>query len=523
VVSLLPVPATPLQPTSRLRTLLCVVGLLAAASAACATTPAQAYVFRLGVTSSTHGRALPSNFLGVALEFNEIPKLAGPTPQSVNPVFARLLTNLDPAGRPNIRVGGQSTDRVWWPVRGMAQPLGVTYGLTSSWTADAHALAQVTNAQYLLGINLEANRTRISQVEADRLVQGISPRYVDALEIGNEPDLYTHVPWYRRDGSHPLPWYSHAGSPVFSRAPEYGPQSYVEEVGRTLKVVPRLPIAGPDTGSPPWADAFDRLISPRSQARMLTSHAYGLNECVKDPSSLTYPSVPHLVSLAASRDEVSQIGPYVALAHRNGAAYRIDEMGSVTCNGRRGVSNTLASALWVMDALFTMAGDGVDGVNLHTYPNSANGLFDFFTVHGHPRASVQPLYYGALMFAQAAPAGSRLLRVVSGSQGPLRAWATLAPDHRVRVLLINDSLSSSALAIVRPPAAPGPARLERLRASSAYATSGLTLGGQTFGAATGTGVLAPAVAQSVTPRAGTYAATLPAGSAALLTLPALGG
>jgi hypothetical protein len=127
------------------------------------------------------------------------------------------------------------------------------------------------------------------------------------------------------------------------------------------------------------------------------------------------------------------------------------------------------------------------------------------------------------MFAQAAPAGSRLLRVVSGSHGPLRAWATLAPDHRVRVLLINDSLRSSAVAVVRTPGAPGPAALEWLRASSAYATSGLTLGGQTFGAATSTGVLAPAVAQPVSPHVGTYSVTLPAASAGMLTLPAPGG
>jgi hypothetical protein len=510
------VPASPLRLARWLTLALCVAGLAAAA-------PAHAYAVRLGVTATTHGRALPSNFLGLALEVNEIPKLSGPTTSSVNPIFAQLVKNLDPAGRPNIRIGGQSTDRAWWPVRGMRRPLGVTYDLTTRWTAAAHALAQATDAQYLLGINLEADRTRISRVEADGLVKGIGRRYIDALQIGNEPDLYPLVPWYRRQDGHPLPWYSHDGSPVFSRPRTYGPQSYVQEVARTLRVVPRLPIAGPETGNAPWADAFDRLLSPHSRVRMLTSHAYGLNQCITDPSSPAYPSVPHLVSLAASRDEVSTIGPYVARAHRNGAAYRIDEMGSVTCNGRRGVSDTLASALWVMDALFTMAGDGVDGVNLHTYPNSANGLFDLITARGHPRASVHPLYYGALMFAQAAPAGSRLLRVVSGSTGPLRAWATRAPDHRVRVLLINDSLSDAASAVVRTPVVPGPASLERLRASSAYATSGVTLGGRTFGAATVTGVLAPAVAQTVTPRAGTYTMTLPAGSAALLTLPASGG
>ncbi|HEY6523825.1 MAG TPA: glycosyl hydrolase family 79 C-terminal domain-containing protein [Solirubrobacteraceae bacterium] len=515
-------PATPRRLVRRISTLLCAAAILAAGSAL-TTASAQAYVFRLGVTNAPHGRPMPSNFLGLALEFSEIPQLAGPTVQSVNAVFAQLVKNLAPTGRPNIRIGGQSTDRVWWPLRGMARPLGVTYDLTSAWAADAHALAQATDAQYLLGINLEADRARISQFEADRLVKAITSRYIDGLEIGNEPDLYTHVPWYRRQGSHALPWYSHSGAPVYARPPSYGPENYVQEVARTLKVVPRLPIAGPETGSQPWADAFDGLLSPHSQVRMLTSHAYGLNQCVSNPASATYPSVPHLVSLTASRGEVSDIGPYVAAAHRNGAVYRIDEMGSVTCNGRRGVSDTLASALWVMDALFTMAADGVDGVNLHTYPNSANGLFDFSGAHGRSRASVHPLYYGALMFAQAAPAGSRLLRVVSSSQGPLRAWATRAPDHRVRVLLINDSLTSSALAVVRTPAAPGPAALERLRARSAYATSGVTLGGRTFGPATTTGVLTPPVPQPVAPRAGAYSMTLPAGSAALLTLPAAGG
>jgi hypothetical protein len=516
------VPAPLTRPLRRFLALLGAAGLLAAAGAGAGADPAGAYVFRIGVTNAPHGRPVAPNFVGLALEFSEIPRLAGPA-QSVNPIFAQLIKNLDPAGRPDIRIGGQSTDRVWWPVRGMARPLGVTYDLTSAWAADAHALAQATDAQYLLGINLEANRARVSQVEADQLVKRITGRYIDALEIGNEPNLYTAVPWYRREGRRLLPWYSSVGSPVFSRAPDFAPQDYVTEVGRTLKVVPRLPVAGPETGSPMWADAFDRLVTPRSQVRMLTSHAYGLNECVTNRASPVYPSVPNLVSLAASRGEVSGIGPGVALAHRNGAAYRIDEMGSVTCDGRRGVSDTLASALWVMDALFTMAGDGVDGVNLHTYPNSANGLFDFSNAHGRPRASVHPLYYGALMFAQAAPAGSRLLRVVSGSQGPLRAWATRAPDHHVRVLLINDSLTSSALADVRTPVAPGPASLERLRASSAYATSGLTLGGRTFGASSATGALAAPVPQSVTPHAGTYAVTLPAGSAALLTLGSTGG
>jgi hypothetical protein len=518
------VPATPPRLARRLTTLLCVAAWLAATAAmATFTAPrAEAYVFRLGVTNVAHGQPVPADYVGLAITYKEIPLLAGSTPQSVNPLFVELLKNLDPSGQPSIRIGGQSADRAWWPVRGVAQPLGVTYNLNAAWAAGARALGKAINAQYLLGINLEANRTRVSQTEAGQLIKRIGRKHVAALEIGNEPQLYTSVPWYRRQAGHPLPWYSHDGTPVYARPPTYAPQDFVDEVSRTLQAVPGLPIAGPSTSSQPWEDAVGRLLTPRSRVRTFTSHAYGLNQCVKNPATPTYPSVAHMVSLTASRGEVSQIGPYVAAAHRNGADFRIDEMGSVTCNPPRGVSNTLASALWVLDALFTMAGDGVDGVNLHTFPGAANGLFDFSTARGKPRANVHPLYYGALMFGQAAPAGSRLLRVVSGSSGPLRAWATRAPDHRIRVLLINDSLSSSALAVVRTPAAPGPANLERLRGSSAYATSGVTLGGRTFGAATSTGILAPPVAQTVAPHGGAYSVTLPAGSAGLLTLPATG-
>jgi hypothetical protein len=492
---------------------------LTVAAGGLAASRARAYVFRVGVARSTVTRPLAGNFLGLALEYNEIPPLARATPQSVNPLFVALLRNLDPAGGAIIRVGGLSTDRTWWPVPGMSRPLGITYTLTPAWTTSALTLAKAAGVRYLLGVNLEANRTRIDQVEGAQLVNRIGRRYIDALEIGNEPDIYTLIPWYKRANGDPLPWYDRTGTPVFSRGPAYGPAQFIQEFGRALKVVPRLPIAGPETGTPPWMDAFDTLLSPHSQVRMLTVHAYGLNQCVTDPTSPAYPSVPNLLSTVASRGDVSGIAPYVGIAHRNGAALRVDEMGSISCNGRAGVSNTMASALWLLDSLFQIDADGVDGVNLHTYPHSVNGLFDFAHTRGVWSAAVHPIYYGALMFAQAAPPGSRLLTLSSAAQTRFRAWATLGADHRIRVLLINDSLRGSALALVHTPVAPGPASVERLRATSAYATGGLTLGGQTFGAATATGILAAPVPQTARPSGGTYRVTLPAGSAALLTLP----
>jgi Glycosyl hydrolase family 79 C-terminal beta domain len=496
-----------------------VVGALVAfAAAACVSAPAQAYTFRMSVGSATTGRPISGNFLGLAVEYNTVPQLAGSAPGSINPVFAQLLHNLAPSGRPVIRVGGLSTDRTWWPVPGMARPLGVTYNLTPAWTAAARNLAQATNSKLILGINLEANRTRLSQTEGSELVGGIGAGNIMALEIGNEPDIYTLIPWYKTLHGKPVPWYMKTGTPVFSRRPTYGPQAFAQEFSRTLKVLPRLPVAGPETGNAPWMSAFSRFVSSRSQVRMLTSHAYGLNQCITDPASPQYPSVPNLLNSVNSRGLAAGLGPDISLIHRNGGSFRVDEMGSVSCNGRRGVSDTFATALWLMDSLFQMASQGIDGVNLHTYPNSANGLFDFTRSNGRWLGTVHPLYYGALMFAQAAPAGSRLLRVSSGSQSALRAWATLGADHKVRVLLINDNLHAAAQTQVRVARGTGAAAVEQLEAASAYATRGVTLGGASFGTVATSGILPAPVPEAVSARAGAYGVTIPAGSAALLTL-----
>jgi hypothetical protein len=476
-----------------------------------------AAVFRVSV-GAPQGRPVAADYLGLALEYRSLPALVGTGASAVNPVLVQLIRNLAPAGRPVIRIGGQSTDRTWWPVSGVRQPLGVTYRLTPSWTASVRALAQAINARLILGIGLEANRPQLAATEARELESGIGPQYLAALELGNEPELYNVVPWYRILHGAPVPWYSHFGAPVYARPDGYGPKAFYREFSRVLGLVPGVPVAGPSVGLVPWLNGIGRFLAASSRLKMVTWHAYGLNQCVTDRTSPSYPTVPNLLSLRASRELTTGISPVVALAHHVGASFRIDEMNSVTCNGRIGVSDTFASALWALDSLFAIAADGVDGVNVHTFPDAANGPFDFARVAGGWVAMVHPLYYGLMMFAQAAPAGSRLLSVSSSDQEQVRAWATLAPDHRVRVVLINDSLRVAAPVQVRAAAAAGAASVSWLRARSAYATSGVTLGGASFGAHTTTGVLAPGQSTPVTPHAGAYSLTLPPASAALVTL-----
>ena len=485
--------------------------------------PARAAALTVTVRNRPVTAPLADDFLGLALEFDTVPRWEGGHGQAPDSTFDALLHNLSPIGRPLIRIGGQSTDRSWWPIPGVKRPLGVTHDLGPSWARAARGLAVRTGARLMLGINLEADDIALSRYEADRFAQRIGESRIAAFEIGNEPELYLKTPWYKVFGGIDLPWYATSGTTRYARPPTFGPVGFDNEYAEVAAVSPdAVGLAGPEVGLGPWMSAFTgRFVRHGSRVQMLTSHAYGLNNCVRDSQSPKYPTVPNLLSLTASRDLLTGIGGYVALAHREGLSYRIDEMGSVTCNGRPGVSDTLASALWALDALFAVAHGHVDGVNLHSYPESANGLFDLrYRPGAHAwQATVHPLYYGALMFAQSAPAGSRLLSTTGGSLPGLRAWSTRGADGRLRVVLINDSITSSELVDVRVPPAfrAHRATVERLTGPSPDAESGVELGGRSFGA-TETGLL-PAPELGVSrPGGGHYAVSLPPSSAALVTL-----
>jgi hypothetical protein len=497
------------------------LGALSAVAVLIATqAPVARAAFSVSVTRTPVTRPLADDFLGLALEYPTIPQWEGTGSAGVNMPLIGLMHGLDPVGRPLVRVGGQSTDRSWWPVPGLARPLGVTYDLNSAWTAVARTFARSLDARLMLGLNLEANRTRIPAQEGKHLLAEVGSQYVSSFAVGNEPELYHFTPWYRVVNGHPVPWYSKTGQRVFARSFTYDPFAFTTEFGRMIGGLPaHVPIAGPETGNPDWMLAFTHFVSPRSRVRTLSFHAYGTSACDHDPASPGYPTIPHLLSSYASRGLLAGFAGSSALARHDGASFRLDELGSVTCNGRAGVSDTMASALWAMDALFYLARSGVDGVNLHSFPNSNNGLFDFQRSGATWHAVVHPLYYGALMFARAAPPGSRLLRTAAASQEQVRTWATLGSDHQVRVLVINDSLTAGTRVVVHAPTGYGsnPAALQRLSAPSAAATHGVTLGGRQFGISS-TGMLAPAIPQTVKAASGAFTVTLPPSSAALLVL-----
>jgi len=134
-----------------------ILGALALLAAGSPPPPARAAPFPVTV-GAPFGRPVASGFLGLALEYRSIPQWIGAGPSGADPVLVQLIRNLVPGGRPVLRIGGQSTDRTWWPVPGLRRPIGITYDLTPQWIADARALAQATDARLLLGVGLEADQ-----------------------------------------------------------------------------------------------------------------------------------------------------------------------------------------------------------------------------------------------------------------------------------------------------------------------------------------------------------------------------
>lgn len=476
-------------------------GCASGTGATAATAPGQA----LTIGSTPASRAVPGNFLGLSMEYRGLAAYAGTDPTAIDPAFLRLLGALTPGGHPLLRVGGDSTDWSWWPVAGIPRPGGVKLDLTPGALAVAKAVAEATHGKLILGINLEANNPRIAAAEARAFVTHIGRQSIAALEVGNEAELYATFSWFR----------SRSGHPVSGRPLGYSFQDMLGDFSRSAAGLPNLPLAGPSSGSPPWLALLGAFLRAEPRVRLATVHAYPLKHCAGSAPV----TESQLLSDAASDGLAQTVAPYVAAAHSHRVPLRVDETNAITCGGTRGISNTYGSALWAVDAMFALARAGVDGINVHTVPGTINEILGPTFSHGRWSVVVHPEFYGLLMFARAAPAGSHLVDVAGAPPPGVKVWATTGPDHAERIVVINKLSRRSITLPLRVPAARGPAVTEALRGRSLFASSAVSLGGQTFGEATTTGKLAAPDTTTLTASGGVFSVTVPAASATLLTIP----
>jgi hypothetical protein len=464
----------------------------------------------IDITNTPLSRPIPSGFIGLSIEYPSSLAYSGANPAAPNRTFIRLVRQLDPSGSPVIRFGGDTTDRTWWPAPGVNRPPGIRYTLTPRWLAVTRATALALHAHLILGINLEADSTTVARAEARALLKGLGRNLISGFELGNEPEVYGRLGWYT----------THAGIRVPGRPAGYDFGSYLTDYAAISSALPRtVPLVGPASGAASWTAELSRYLAANPRVRIVTFHRYPLHRCFTERSAPTYPTIPNLLARQSTNEPAVGLQAAVGFAHAHGLTLRIDELNSVSCGGAHRVSDRFASALWVLGTLFNMAAIGVDGVNIHTFHNALYEPFSSTRARGVWRAHVDPLYYGMLMFARAAPAGSRLLLTHSASSQALRIWAVRAPNGTVRVTAINDSPTRTLLLAIRASRTNGAATIERLSAPTLESSTGVTIGGQTYGAMTTTGELARRPkATALQPVHHRYVVGLPPASAALLVV-----
>jgi hypothetical protein len=489
-----------------LRAVLLVLAVALTALAACGSAPASTRAKGLTVDRAQYGQALPDGFLGLSMEIKDVPAYTGLDPKHVDPVFVQLIRDIDPEQTAILRFGGSSTDRTWWPVAHMKKPAAIDNVLTPRWMATMKALTQELPAKLILGINFEADSRKIADTEARETLNRVGRSGIKALELGNEPELYGAFGWY----------YVH-GHAVKGRPRNYSVGDFIHDFASIASSMPGT-VGGPNIGGPQWLKSLGRILGSEPRIRLTTVHAYPRKKC----RAVTTITNTELLAESSSYGFAKLVSGFVKASHDHGKPIRVDEMNGVSCGGQKGVSNAFSSALWVLDTLFELDRVGVNGVNLHTRPNSYQEILGPADHHGHWTMRVRPEFYGMLMFAQAAPAGSHLLRFSGHTQAGIKLWATKAKNGVIHVVLINKHLGGRGTIVpLRIPGATGTAQLENLRAASVRATGHVTLGGQSFGSATSTGQLAGRAAdRTLKPsKSGVYTVSLPAGSATMLTLP----
>ncbi len=486
---------------ARAATLAIVCGVTASVtlgSAAAAPHPsARTATVRAGGDASVAPTSTTQGFLGLATSFSTLPVLSG-SASDPDLAFRNLVRNLSPGAPFQLRLGGVSADDSWWPTPAIKTPpyLG---RLTPRMLRDIDSLLSAVGGRVILGLNLEeppSVDTPLVKAEAAAFERYIGADRIDAFELGNEPEywpLSSSVNGGR--GRDTIPAYGRKASAIAAQLGD-------------------VPLAGPAAVGTVWLSKLSTILGELpAHLTAATVHIYPLKNC----SRAAHPLLSQLLARSSVDGLGETVHGMVKAARAHGEPLRVDELNAITCGGKAGMSNSFGEALWALNALPALWRAGVQGVNFQTVDG---GLNQAITAHHSAsgwRVSVEPVYYGLLAFARAAPAGSHLLRVTGPRIGDLYEFAVRAPDGSERVVLTNVGSATHTIA-VSAAGTHGAGSVSLLTARSLSATGGTTLGGQTLSARTGLLAGRMRVTRVRRGAQGAYSVRVPAHSAAILTL-----
>jgi hypothetical protein len=267
-----------------------------------------------------------------------------------------------------------------------------------------------TGWRCLYGLNLGRGPVARAVQEASYAQSILGPRLI-AFQLGNEPDAW-------RNRYRPATW-SYA---------DYWKEWSAAATAIEVRV-PQASFAGPDVSNKlAYVTGFaeDKKHNAHDVV-MLTSHYYAMG-----PAGAPGITLDKLLSPDPKLERDLAIA--MAAAHSAGLPYRMSEGNSCWNGGQSGVSDTLASALWVADMMLDFASLGCAGVNLH---GGGNGFYTPIAGTLAEGFTRRPEYFGVELIKPFT--GATLIRSkLDCANDRVRAYAARKSGSAM-VLIINKS------------------------------------------------------------------------------------
>jgi uncharacterized protein (TIGR03437 family) len=343
-----------------------------------------------------------------------------------------------------LRIGGNSVDKTTWTPSGR----GRTSGQVAPSDIDALAgFLKATGWQVLYGTNLATSTPALAAGEIAYAVQSLGS-FLYGIEIGNEVDLYAGVYF-------PSTWNFSDYLPLW--------QSFADAIRQQA---PNVPLTGPVA-----ATNISGYVAPFAKAEgknviLLSDHYYRAN------GQLASSTVELLISPDSSI--VKQAAAMLVVSESIDVPYRFAETNSFYNGGAPNVSDSYASALWVIDHLFACASNGAQGINLHGGGDST-GYTPIADSDGTV-VEARPEFYGVTLFTLA---GQGTLQQTTIGAGGLNAtaYAIKAANGAFHIIINNKDQVQNLNVTIQLPQTAQSAQLIQMTGPSLDATTGVAIQG----------------------------------------------
>jgi hypothetical protein len=352
-----------------------------------------------------------------------------------------------------LRIGGNAVDASSWMPSAMPVAPG-TVG-SSIGTVDVDNLAAFLSAsgwKAIYAVNLKTNTPATAAAEA-KYAAGKLGDSLYAFEIGNEVEQFGLT-------------YSQILT------------NWKGEQTAMLSAVAGSVFVGPETGGTS-ATAYNGWTVPFAKdapITQLTQHYY------RGSGTAATSTLAELLAPDPGLTTMLQALQKAATSNNIKDSFRFSEANSFFNHGAPGVSDTIGSALWVLDFLFHAAQYGASGVNFHGGgPGQDPKHPQAFSYTPIDEANSQvteakPIFYGLLLFSLA---GTGDIYATTAKAGTLNfsAYAIAQADGSTNIVLDNKEASTPIQAAVDVGAAATSASAIYLQGPSLTATTGATLAG----------------------------------------------